>query len=146
MKQQEVYIVAGFRSAVGKAPRGLFRFYRADDLGADVVYLTGRDEPGMGKGTRDRLLHDGFPWDVPRTHLLLKPNSNVPDLEHKLGAGEYIRKHGTLVASFENEPANLSALYGAVPEAMHVYVDTVSSDHQAVPRQGLYRISGFGVE
>ncbi|MDE1193537.1 MAG: acetyl-CoA C-acyltransferase [Arachidicoccus sp.] len=31
------YIVAGYRSAVGKAPRGLFRFYRPDDLAADVI-------------------------------------------------------------------------------------------------------------
>jgi len=33
----EAYIVAGYRSAVGKAPRGGFRFTRADDLAADVV-------------------------------------------------------------------------------------------------------------
>ncbi len=33
----EAYIVAGFRSAVGKAPRGKFRFLRADDLAATVV-------------------------------------------------------------------------------------------------------------
>jgi acetyl-CoA acyltransferase len=31
------YIIAGYRSAVGKAPRGLFRFMRADELGATVV-------------------------------------------------------------------------------------------------------------
>ncbi len=31
------YIVAGFRSAVGKAPRGVFRFMRPDDLAADVI-------------------------------------------------------------------------------------------------------------
>lgn len=31
------YIVAGFRSAVGKAPRGLFKFMRPDDLAAGVV-------------------------------------------------------------------------------------------------------------
>jgi acetyl-CoA acyltransferase len=31
------YIVAGFRSAVGKAPRGIFRFTRPDDLAADVI-------------------------------------------------------------------------------------------------------------
>lgn len=31
------YIVAGFRSAVGKATRGGFRFYRPDDLAADVI-------------------------------------------------------------------------------------------------------------
>jgi hypothetical protein len=114
------------------------------DLGAEIVYLTGRDEPGMGEGTRRRLMQDGFPWEVPKTHLLLKPTASEPDLEHKLKAAEYIQKHGRLVASFENEPANLSALYGAFPDAMHVFVDTVSSDHEAVPRQGLYRIFGFG--
>ena len=33
----EAYIVAGYRTAVGKSGRGGFRFYRPDDLGADVV-------------------------------------------------------------------------------------------------------------
>lgn len=33
----EAYIIAGYRTAVGKAPRGVFRFTRADDLAADVV-------------------------------------------------------------------------------------------------------------
>ena len=33
----DAYIVAGFRSAVGKAPRGGFRFTRPDDLAADVI-------------------------------------------------------------------------------------------------------------
>lgn len=34
---QEAYIVAGYRSAVGKAGKGSFRHYRSDDLGADVI-------------------------------------------------------------------------------------------------------------
>lgn len=33
----EAYIIAGYRTAVGKAPRGAFRFMRADDLAADVI-------------------------------------------------------------------------------------------------------------
>ena len=33
----ETYIVAGYRSAVGKAGRGVFKFYRPDDLAADVI-------------------------------------------------------------------------------------------------------------
>lgn len=33
----EAYIVAGYRSAVGKSKKGGFRFLRADDLGAQVV-------------------------------------------------------------------------------------------------------------
>src|SRR6476659_7974446 len=33
----EAYIVAGYRTAVGKAKRGGFRFYRPDDLAVDVI-------------------------------------------------------------------------------------------------------------
>ena len=34
---REAYIVAGFRSAVGKAKKGGFRFFRPDDLAAEVI-------------------------------------------------------------------------------------------------------------
>jgi acetyl-CoA acyltransferase len=34
---QEAYIIAGFRTAVGKAKKGGFRFYRPDDLAIDVI-------------------------------------------------------------------------------------------------------------
>ena len=36
-KMQEAYIVAGYRTAVGKAKRGGFRFYRPDDLAVEVI-------------------------------------------------------------------------------------------------------------
>jgi len=112
-------------------------------MGAFVVYLTGRDEPGMGSGTRDMLKRDGFPWETERTHLLLKPAYGLSDLEHKVNAAVFIRKAGELVASFENEPANLVAIYEQFPDAMHVFVETVSSDHAAPAAAGLYRIRGF---
>ena len=104
-------------------------------LGAEIVYLTGRDEPGMGDGTRSVLLRDGFPWEVERTHLLMKKAAPLSDLEHKKEAAHYIRKHGQLVASFENEPPNLVALSELFPEAMHVFVDTICSDHPAPAAQ-----------
>src|ERR1700748_2298246 len=34
---QDAYIVAGYRTAVGKAKRGGFRFYRPDDLAVEVI-------------------------------------------------------------------------------------------------------------
>ena len=37
MVTQQAYIVAGYRTAVGKAPRGVFRFTRPDDLAAEVI-------------------------------------------------------------------------------------------------------------
>jgi acetyl-CoA acyltransferase len=36
-KKMNAYIVTGYRTAVGKAGRGGFRFYRPDDLAADVI-------------------------------------------------------------------------------------------------------------
>jgi len=56
MKSQEVYIVAAYRSAVGKAPRGLFRFYRADDLGADVVRHLVASVPALDKNRIDDVI------------------------------------------------------------------------------------------
>jgi hypothetical protein len=113
------------------------------DLGAEIVYLTGRDGPNMGVGTRECLLRDGFPWEKDRTHLLMKRAFEESDLDHKKEAAHYIRQHGTLIASFENEPKNLVALHALFPEAMHVFVDTICSDHEAPPARGLYRIAGF---
>ena len=34
---QEAYIIAGYRSAVGKAGKGSFKSYRSDDLAVDVI-------------------------------------------------------------------------------------------------------------
>jgi hypothetical protein len=113
------------------------------ELGSELVYLTGRDEPGMGEGTRANLIRDGFPWNRDRTHLILKPSFELPDLEHKRGAAKFIQQRGPLIASFENEPANLAALYEIFPQAMHVFVDTVCSDHPANACHGLYRIRNF---
>lgn len=44
-----VYIVAGYRSAVGKAPRGVFRFTRPDDLAADVIKHLVNSVPNLDK-------------------------------------------------------------------------------------------------
>ena len=56
MKSQEVYIVAAYRSAVGKAPRGLFRFYRADDLGAEVIKHLVASIPALDKDRIDDVI------------------------------------------------------------------------------------------
>ncbi len=50
------YIVAGYRSAVGKAPRGLFRFYRPDDLAADVMRHLVASVPSVDKDLIDDVI------------------------------------------------------------------------------------------
>jgi len=50
------YIIAGFRSAVGKAPRGLFRFTRPDDLAAEVIKHLVNSVPQLDKERIDDVM------------------------------------------------------------------------------------------
>jgi len=50
------YIVAAKRTAVGKAPRGLFRFMRPDELGAAVIKQLMNDLPGLDKELIDDII------------------------------------------------------------------------------------------
>lgn len=53
---QEAYIVAGFRSAVGKAPRGKFRFTRPDELAVNVLKHLLASVPNLKKENIDDLI------------------------------------------------------------------------------------------
>lgn len=50
------YIIAGFRTAVGKAPRGVFRFTRADELAAEVVRHLVASVPNLDKEQIDDVI------------------------------------------------------------------------------------------
>ena len=52
----DAYIVAGYRTAVGKAPRGVFRFTRADDLAADVIKHLVASVPNLDKEQIDDVI------------------------------------------------------------------------------------------
>lgn len=52
----EAYIVAGYRSAVGKSKKGGFRFFRPDDLGAQVVRHLMNDLPNLDKDRIDDVI------------------------------------------------------------------------------------------
>lgn len=52
----EAYIIAGLRTAVGKAPRGVFRFTRADDLAADVIKQLVASVPNLDKEQIDDVI------------------------------------------------------------------------------------------
>ncbi len=53
---QEAYIVAGYRTAVGKAKRGGFRFYRPDDLAIDVIKGLLATVPQLDKARVDDVI------------------------------------------------------------------------------------------
>lgn len=52
----EAYIVAGFRSAVGKAPKGKFKTKRPDDLAADVIRHLVSSVPQLDKEQIDDVI------------------------------------------------------------------------------------------
>jgi acetyl-CoA acyltransferase len=52
----EAYIIAGLRTAVGKAPRGVFRFTRADELAADVIKELVASVPNLDKEQIDDVI------------------------------------------------------------------------------------------
>ena len=52
----EAYIIAGYRTAVGKAPKGVFRFTRADDLAAEVIRGLVASVPNLDKEKIDDVI------------------------------------------------------------------------------------------
>ena len=53
---KEAYIVKGYRTAVGKAPRGLFRFKRPDELAAETISYMMKELPELDKSRIDDVI------------------------------------------------------------------------------------------
>ncbi len=132
--------------------------------GAHVVYLTGRSEERMRTGTIGALLAGGFPIDPIdwRTTLLMKPDSaNIQKIsgepeqaritrqrdavaEFKKRAYVDIAALGSVVASFDNDAANVNGLY----RRFHTDVGFAVRVNTMVPRAendepGVFVIDGF---
>lgn len=50
------YIVKGYRTAVGKAPKGVFRFKRPDDLAAETINYMMEQLPEFDKNRIDDVI------------------------------------------------------------------------------------------
>jgi acetyl-CoA acyltransferase len=53
---KEAYIVKAYRTAVGKAPRGTFRFKRPDELAAETIAHMMKELPGLDKKRIDDVI------------------------------------------------------------------------------------------
>ena len=92
--------------------------------GALVVYLTGRNAEAMLTGTTASLQKWGFPVGVRGAQLVLKPTFAESDEVFKEASLNHITSLGSVIASFENEPGNLTAMASHWPTAAHVFLDT----------------------
>lgn len=91
------------------------------DLGAEIVYLTGRDIHRMGQGSRDVLLKWDFPLDDQRAQLVLKPQKGLDDAQFKSDWFAQLRQgYYGKIWFFENEPVNVNLV-----RLEHEHVDIV---------------------
>ena len=101
IKVMKAYIVAGFRSAVGKANKGGFRFTRPDDLAAKVI----KHLVGSIKNFENKMVDD-----------LIVGNA-VPEAEQGMQMGRYI----SLLALSKEVPGMIINRYcGSGLEAIHL--------------------------
>lgn len=124
--------------------QGAVPFARACyDRGATVVYLTGRDIPGMLVGTVRTLRDDGFPIGVPRVELVFKPTFEEPDTAFKLRMLDAMDELGTVVATFENEPGNCNLFHHRWPRSHAVLVTTQHAPGAPALHEGCIRVPHF---
>ncbi len=104
---------------------GAAAFVRACyEAGAAIVYLTGRDLPNMALGTFASLRDLGFPIGVVAATLITKPTFEMPDTDFKRAVAPTFARVGHVIASFDNEPANINLFLEHHAHAKAVFVDT----------------------
>lgn len=111
--------------------------------GAQVVYLSGRDVPNMSAGTIESLERYGFPHRGHNVTMMLKPSYGMDDLLFKRQAVETIRSEGTVIATFDNEPANVAMFLEEFPEALSFHFQSAFSREVKMEGPHFYAIAGF---
>ncbi len=135
--------------------------------GAQVLYLTGRDQHRMLTGTIEKLKADGFPLvenapsyiphpemidffsvarsdgKTPTGHLFVKPHKDMEDAQFK---HDFFREIDQVPGScyfFENEPVNIALVDQEFPDVGIIFVDTVHSGDGPEPGSHIPRIKNF---
>lgn len=130
--------------AVDRPIVGAAKYVRdLEAAGAYIIYLTGRDTPNMGEGTKAALLSNHFPTDSDGTFLLMKSDHAIDDLTFKKAAFSWIQQQGTVIAGFENEPKNINAYDAAFAGGTMVFLDTIRSGAPDVPNTDVYWVGNF---
>lgn len=110
------------------------------DIGADIMYLTGRSQTRMRVGTLAALKKWGFPL-LEERRLMMKPDEVQPDEGFKVVRLKEILAEYPHVWFFENEPVIIERVRQELPNVRIVFVNTVHSG-KGQPPQDLLTISG----
>ncbi len=96
--------------------------HRLVDAGLGVVYLTGRDRPGMMHGVLQSLDAHGFPLMTPQSQVVLKPDFHHDDIAFKREALAELAKNGPVVGLIDNEPGIVNMALEVLPETLCVRI------------------------
>lgn len=102
------------------------------DYGANIMYLTGRDEKSMLHGTVTSLKHWQFPLNSPGVELKLKPGKHLIDADFKLEEISRIESQHDFICFFENEPVIINRILSLRPKVHVVYMDSVHSGQEEI--------------
>jgi phosphoglycolate phosphatase-like HAD superfamily hydrolase len=113
-------------------PKALEYVRGLHELGAQVWYLTGRDQLNMREGTVRVLKQHGFPL-VDEARLLMKPDQVEEDEHFKVSALRTLSGQLDHIWFFENEPVIIHEVQAALPNIEIVYVDSTHSRRASAP-------------
>ena len=99
---------------------------RVHDAGADVYYLTGRNEGLMREGTHQNLKQEKFP-DLPFERVLMKPSDHDSDENFKEMRLREMSSRYECIWFFENEPVIIHQVRKALPNIRIVFIDSAHS-------------------
>ncbi|WP_027138715.1 acetyl-CoA C-acyltransferase [Gaetbulibacter saemankumensis] len=117
---KQAYIVKAYRTAVGKAPKGVFRFKRADELGAETIQYMMRELPDLDvKQIDDVIVGNAMPegaqgLNMARFISLIGLNSvDVPGVTVNRFCSSGIETIGIATAKIQTGMANCIIAGGA---------------------------------
>ena len=102
------------------------------EKGFHIHYLTGRDIPRMGVGTRKRLEADGFPLEEPNCKLHMKPRSGLPDDHYKTEVTKHLTGQFDEVGFSKMNPSTFTRLSAPCPMFTWLF-DSVHSRKMTSP-------------
>ncbi len=101
-------------------------------LGADILYLTGREEGPMRPGTIKALHAWGFPY-LADEKLIMKPSEGQTDESFKALILKDLALKYDHIWFFENEPVIIALVRPLVPTVRIVFMNTVNAGREPNP-------------
>lgn len=102
------------------------------DLGARILYLTGRNSALMREGSVRMLRHWNFPL-ASESDLYMKPDDAEADETFKVKALVEIVKEHEFLWFFENEPVIIEQVRAQLPSIRIVFMNSVHAGRMAAP-------------